>query len=321
MKKIIVAMLLLAVSAGAFAQKNRERKLKSGEPIRLRGEKNITISGESIVGDDKACIDLRDCENIHITHCKLSNSKSFGVQLYNCSNILIDSNYIVNVRAGVYVQDCPQGQIRVAYNVMLNMQGPYPQASFVQFNHVEGRNNRISYNKLENIQGQSQPEDAINVYKSNGVEGDPIRINNNWIKGGGPSLTGAGVTLGDQGGSYEVAENNTIINTGSVGMQVAGGSHIQIINNSIYGKAFPWSHLGLGCGNFSGKPIDDITISGNKVRWVSGKLKDQLNGSVTREMNVSYQRTLAKPNGWETNVLNADVNEDMPAPKIALGIK
>ena len=320
MKKVFIAAILLMIGGTAFAQKHKKApELKIVKPIKLNGVNDITISGDEITGDDLDCIQLTNCKNIHITHCRLISSKGFGVRLWKCSNILIDSNYMGDVRAGVYAQDCPDGGIRVNYNAMLNMQGPFPQASFVQFNHVGGPNNRICYNKLENEPGKSHPEDAINVYKSNGVEGDPILIDSNWIKGGS-SPSGAGVTLGDQGGSYQVAQNNIIINTGAGGMQIAGGSHIQIINNSIFGKAFPYSHVGLGYGNWSGQPSTDITISGNKVRWVSGKPQDQRDGSTTREFNVSFQRSAGKPNGWDTNVLNADIDENMK-PVINLKLK
>lgn len=276
--------------------------------VNLYNKSNVTISGDSIAGGSKPCIQLTNCSNITITHCKLGHSSSYGILLSNCKNVLIQSNNINRVSSGVLAVSCPNGSIRVLNNQIQNTQGPYPRGAGIQFSGVKGSNNHIDYNRIENVVGQCNPEDKINLYKSYGVSGDPITVTGNLIRGSGTSTTASGVTLGDQGGAYQVAKNNMVVNSGSMGMQVAGGNNIQIINNSIYSSATAWSHMGLGCGNYAGGSFYSITISGNKVNWLSGKTSDQLKGSKTRVMNSSYQAGTAMPSGWSTNVLGAAIN-------------
>src|SRR5579872_125273 len=219
-----------ANSKSSSAIKSLSPSYKLTQPIKFQNKSNITISGDSINGGTSPCIFLVNCTNIHITHCKLVNSTDIGIRLERCSGILIDTNYIANVRAGVFAIMCPLGGIRVLNNQMKNMQGPYPQADFVQLDRVSGPNNQICYNRLENVLGESNAEDAINLYMSDGLADDPILVTNNWIRGGGPGITGAGITAGDKGGSYQKIENNIVVNSGAGGIQVAGGTNIQIIN-------------------------------------------------------------------------------------------
>ena len=279
-------------------------------PINLYNKSNLTINGDSINGGTIPCIQLVGCTNIHITHCRLQNTTSFGILISNCSNILVDSTDITKVGTGVLAVGCPNGGIRVQYNQILNTQGPFPQGAGIQYSNVGGTYNRIQYNKIQNLQGQSNPEDAISVYKSNGSAADLIYVIGNWISGGGPSTTGSGITLGDGGGSNQCAEQNIVINSGNMGMQVAGGTNIQILNNKIYSSPFAWSHQGLGCGNYSGLPSSNITISGNQVKWYSGKASDlsYYPGATSIEKDASYQAGTPTPIGWSTNVLGANIN-------------
>jgi len=252
---------------------------------------------------------LVNCTNIHITHCKLGNSLSYGILIANCSNVLVDSSFITKVSTGVLAVNCPGGAIRVLSNQLLNTQGPFPLGAGIQFSNVDGHNNHIDYNRIQNIVGQCNPEDKISLYKSNGVAGDPITVSGNMILGSGKSTSACGITLGDQGGSYQVAQNNTVVNSGAGGMQIAGGTYISIINNNIYSAAFPWSHMGLLCANYSGKPSNNLTISGNKVNWTSGNPNDQLRGSLTRIMNAGSSLTAGSSIiGWNTNILGANIN-------------
>jgi hypothetical protein len=287
-------------------------------PISYIGKSNITISGDSINGGSAACIQLINCTNIHITRCKLMNSTSFGVYANGCTNILVDSSYIANVRAGVYAEDCHQGQIRVQYNQMKNMQGPYPHADFIQFGRVYGTNNRIIGNKLENIQGQSNPEDAINLYMCTGTSSDPILVSGNWIRGGGPSLTGGGITVGDQGGSYETIENNIMVNSGYGGVNCAGGDHITIINNSIYSQSFPWSGFGLGSNNYTTTPTFSNTTTGNKVNWIAGHWGGYRRDTVYRVGSGKTYNPV--PAGWNSNTLAAPIGANI-LPAILIDFK
>ena len=267
-------------------------------PIVLNGQSNLVIRGDSINGGSLPCITLINCKNIRITHCQLVNSSLVGINLNNCTSIHIDSNYISHVSTGVYALACKS--VQVVYNQMQNMQGPYPKGAFVQFDNVNGSYNRVEFNKLENILGASHPEDAISMYQSNGLSTDPIYILGNWIRGGGPSKTGGGIMLGDGGGSYQIAEYNILVNPGQYGMAVSGGTNMQIVSNQIFSIAEPFSNVGLYYWNQSGHPSSAITISNNKVKFLSG-----LFGG---ENDYYIGSGSSTPTGWSTNTWAANLS-------------
>ncbi len=289
---------------------NLKRNYVYSAPLVIYEKYNLTINGDSINGGSNTCISIINCANIHITHCKLQNSSAFGIFITNSTNVLVDSTDISKVGTGIAASGCAGGGIRVQYNQIENMMGPFPKGSSIQFNKVGGPYNRIMYNNIQNVTGQSNPEDAISLYQSNGEAGDMIFVIGNNIRGGGPSTTGSGINLGDGGGSYQCALNNTLVNTGYLGIQITGGTNIQAQNNTIYSDPFPWSHLGMGYGNFSGLPSSNITMSGNKIKWLAGKASDLVNypGKTYIEQDAMYHTGATQPTGWTTNVVNANLN-------------
>lgn len=267
--------------------------------INLTGSHDITISGKSISGGSVPAITLTNCYNVHITQNLLGNSTDVGIYLYNCYNITVDYNNILNVSTGVYAVNTTGGGIAVNYNQFKNMNGPLPRGQFVQFNTVSGANNSISYNKGENILGSSYPEDAINLYMSNGTSASPIQVAGNWIRGGGPSTTGGGIMLGDNGGSYEVASNNILVNPGQYGMAIAGGDHISITNNQIFAAQQTFTNVGVYIWGQSGSICTNSTISGNQVNFTN---------SQGLENNAWIGTGETTPAGWSTNVWPASIS-------------
>ena len=208
---------------------------KESSPITYTGVSNITISGVSITAGAVPAITLNNCTNVHITLSRFVNGTTVdavGVYLYKCSNITIDYCYFNQVASGVYASTSTG--VYVANNQMLNMMGPMPRGQFVQLNACYGAGNKIMNNKCENIMGQSVPEDAINLFQSNGTADSPITVANNWIRGGGPSKSGGGIALGDGGGSYQIASDNILVNPGQYGIAIAAGTVMSILNNKIY---------------------------------------------------------------------------------------
>jgi len=245
---------------------------KTSQPISYTGVNNITISGLSITAGSVPAISLTNCINVHIKASRFVNGTTVtavGVYLYNCTNVIIDSCYFNNLASGV-VASTSTG-IYIANNQMLNMQGPMPRGQFVQFISCYGAGNSIMSNKFENILGSSNPEDAINIFQSNGTSASPITIAYNWIRGGGPSKTGGGVALGDGGGSYQTAFENILVNPGQYGIAIAAGTVMSILNNKIYAAQTLFTNIGTFAWNqyptTSGCSI--TTISGNAVNFTA----------------------------------------------------
>lgn len=298
MNKLIIIILLLA--SGMANAQNYCQRHKSVKPIELINARNITIRGDSINGDEVPCITLTNCDNIRITHCYLGNSTRVGIYIYNCANIHVDSCFVTNVATGVYAVD--SYAISVMHCEGKNMIGPFPRGAFVQFNNVTGPRCRVCYNKFENVIGQCHAEDAINMYKSNGYPEDPILIAGNEIRGGGPSKTGGGIMLGDNGGSWQIARDNILVNPGQYGMAISGGHHLSIINNKIYSKAFVFSNVGLYIWVQAHATCSMNEIRGNYVNWKNAD----------GDKNDTYNKGDCEPvAGWENNFIQADLNEDI----------
>jgi len=271
--------------------------------ITLSNVHDITISGKSIAGGTVPCIFLSNCYNINITGNKLYNSSDVGIHLYKCYNITVNNNYFTKVSSGVYAEETTAGGIIVNSNQFLNMVGPFPRGQFVQFNNVSGAGNSISSNKGENILGQSYPEDAISVYQSNGTASSPIVVNGNWIRGGGPSASGGGIMLGDNGGSYETASNNILVNPGEYGMAIAGGDHNSLLNNFIYGTSQSFTNVGLYVNSINGYAETNSTVSGNSVLFYN---------SSNYKNNCWLAPNISKPTGWDTlNIWGANIGTSL----------
>lgn len=273
----------------------------SSPAIDLYDKHDITISGKAINGGSAPVIKLNNCYNIKITGNRLSNSSDVGVYLYNCRNITIEDNFFTNVSTGVYA-DHTQGGIVVNGNQFLNMQGPFPRGQFVQFNNVKGAGSSISNNKGENIIGQSYAEDAISLYQSEGTVSSPILIKGNWIRGGGPSLSGGGIMLGDQGGAYLYASDNILVDPGQFGMAIAGGHHITVVDNTIYGKQQSFTNVGLYVNDIGGWRTSDCRVTNNKVRYYN---------KTNYQNNAWLSPNSIKPEGWDANLWGASIDPSL----------
>lgn len=284
--------------SGSFTSHVLATTYTSSAPISYYYKSNITISGLSINGGTNG-IALYNCNNVHITNCKVYNTSSFGIMLNNCTNITVDYCYVTNAKSGVHVY---QGStIKVNNNQFYNMNGPFPDGCFVQFAGVSGGGNQINYNKCQDDPWHAHPQDGISLYQSNGKLGDSIQVIGNQIRGGQvqhDSGGAAGIVLGDVGGSYQVARNNILVNPGFAGMQVVGGTNIKMDHNFIYSSSTPVSTTGINNGNYSGTASYNINISYNQVRWY------QTSGN---EWDLWLDHVSA-PAGWSTNIQKANIS-------------
>ena len=274
---------------------------KVSKTIRLRNVHDVTIQGLAIAGDNEPAIMLDNCSNIRITGNKLYRSVAPGIHLYQCSNIIVDHNYITDVSTAVYVQQTKYGGIVIKNNEFLNMRGPLPRGQFVQFDHVNGAGCFISDNRCENEPGKSNAEDAISLYMSNGTAASPITVKGNLIRGGGPSKTGGGIALGDAGGSYQLVENNILVDPGQYGIGIAGGTNMQVLSNKIYARKNAFTNVGISVWNQYERTSSCavIVVSGNQVNWTNAK------GAANHAWNSG---NCGAVDGWDSNLWGAKIS-------------
>lgn len=277
-------------------------------PIRYDNKSNFVIEGLEISNTTEHAIALYNCSNVVIKNNRLANlDKTRGIYLYNCTNVTIIDNTFENIQTGL-LASTSKG-IKFEYNdvknVLGDLKGGNRFAQMVQFNTVSGAGNSISYNVNENIAGQSAPEDIINIYNSNGTPDSPIRVVGNWIRGGGPSASGGGILLADYDGTYQLAENNILVNPGQYGIGVAGGNDIVLKNNKVFAKRNTFTNVGISACNWYAEnagPSFNITIANNQLNFTH---KDgYLN-------NWWIYENLGTVVGKETNSYNSSLNESI----------
>jgi len=263
------------------------------------GKSNFVIEGLEFTSNDRDLIVLYSCENVVIKNNSFAASPAKrGIYLDNCKNITIIDNTFDNVHTGLVAHN--SRGIKFEYNDVKNVGGPMKEEDknngFVAlFDKVNGEGNSISYNVSENIFGQSSPGDLINLNQSNGTAQSPIVVKGNWIRGGGPSPSGGGIILGDIGGSYQVAEDNIVVDGGQYGISIAGGHDIALRNNKIYGSKNYFTNVGLYACNWYEENLGksyNITVAGNVVNYRN------------KEGNISnwwYASNVEPVSGKETN--------------------
>jgi hypothetical protein len=237
------------------------------QPLVLNSAKGVVIRRQRIAIATDNCITLRNCQNIWIDACEFGPAGGEGVHLVGCTSVTISNCFAHEIRTGVYAVDC-QGVV-VHGSSFRNVKGPMPRGQMVQFDKVTGSGNRITSNTLVNEAGASNPEDGVSVYMSAGTETDPILVSGNRIIGGGPSMSGGGIMIGDSGGSHVLVRDNILIDPGQYGIAVSGGEHIQLLHNTIYARRQPFTNVGLYVWKQGAASCGDITVRRNRVKWTN----------------------------------------------------
>lgn len=266
---------------------------------------NIVIEGLEFSSDDREAIVLYSCENVVIRNNKFGSSPKRAIYLDDCKNVTIIDNSFENVQSALIAHKS-EG-IKFDYNEVKNVGGLLALSNdklngFVAlFDKVTGSGNSISYNVAENIFGDSSPGDLINLNQSHGTAQSPIMVKGNWLRGGGPSPSGGGILLGDLGGSYQIAEDNILVDPGQYGMGIAGGNNMILRNNKVYGKRQYFTNVGYSIANWYEKELGsstNITFEHNTVNYTN---KDGQTGNswwIAGNMN---------PIGKETNRYDASL--------------
>jgi hypothetical protein len=181
-----------------------------------------------------------------------------------------------------------------------------PRGQFVQFNGCTG--GRVSCNYIENVIGKSNSADVINMFATKGTGDDPIIIENNYIKGGGPKESACAILVGDNGGDNIIVRGNVIINAVASGIAVPAGTNILIENNWLYGKKRSFSNVGIALWKYDPYPCSNNIVRNNHVFWLR---KDGV-------VNAIYIPGSCKNTTEEGNVSQStEVSEKMEAPACA----
>lgn len=245
-----------------------------------------------------------NAHDIHIVKCFVGNSTNARGAInigHNTTNIVIDTCFITNAYYGVNcgggnVQSTANG-LKVNYNRFYNITDapghPHGGGCAVQLNMINGTGIQINYNDCYFPGLGPDVGDVLSIYKSNGTAGSLIQVNYNCGVGGSSDPTGkCFIVLGDVGGSYQQAIGNKAKTTGYLGVQVQGGTNINMSYNQNFSTKNSTSLLGMSYGNYSGVPSSNITMGHNQNTWTNRY------GNID---NGNYKSGLTKPTDWDTN--------------------
>lgn len=239
----------------------------SGDCIVIKGgSKNVRIEKSEIGPCGGSGVVVNGASDVQISNSYIHDAGGNAVTAEGSNGVSLATSCIARVATGLYALSSTA--VVVERNSVLNVQGPMPRGQLVQLDKCSGAGHRIKCNLLENVSGQSNPEDGINLYKSNGTAASPIEVVGNRIRGGGPSESGGGILLGDGGGSFQVARGNIAVNPGQYGIAIASGTNMTLRDNRIFGKSQSFTNIGIYVWNqYLPEPCSQVTVSNNQVTF------------------------------------------------------
>lgn len=309
--------MFLVVATGAFAQTTTPYdKVLS---LNLNKVSNKTYTHKWFYSRTNApCVNLTNCINITFIDCLFGQADSLGIKnmglyAFGCQNITVTNSYVENVSTGFLIANTVTARIDNCQGK--NMQGPFPRGAFVQFNNVTGAGSSVSYNKLENFDNKSNPEDCINMYKSSGTPESPIMITYNMIRCNQPkSKTGGGILAGDNGGSYITIRYNKLVSPGNYAFGIASGNNIDVEYNAVFSPKHAnslISNVALSIHNWHpeimGCSIN--TVAYNSIKWYSDKYSiAKFNAGIN---NLWNDGTCTNTVGLTSNDYNAKIDASL----------
>ena len=303
--------LALTDSAGLGQSPNSLPEASSDSPpsgpYLIIEKTDYIVDGLRISNPNGHCIIIKNSSNVLIQNSTIGPCGGHGIDIQDSVDISIQANDFADVWKGVYAHR--SSQVDVSNNHGLNLTSPDPikiKANFVQFDKVSGSGNRINYNVIRNIPGESYPEDIISLFEVEGAVADPIQVIGNRIWGGGPSASGGGIMTGDSGGSNILVKDNILVDPGQFGIAIAGGHNIQVVNNKIFAR--PQSFNNVGIYVWRATELDETpecrehTVLGNQVNYSRGD--GTKNGGWNSENCMPVV-------GWNENEWDATIDENI----------
>ena len=306
-------------------------QINTTSPVTL-DKATIRHKGEGIVNMGSAHLTVTNSTFLALDPGIPANQRN--VYLYKPTSFVFENNSLSDGH-GILINgdNVAANTIRIRYNTVVNI-GRYAPPScciqFVQFDKVLSSGAEIAWNKVTNVFGQSNVEDVINMYKSNGTQASPIRIHHNLIDGAFPptaasGYSGGGIIAGDAGGSWITISDNRVLSTINYGVAISGGHDNHLVNNRVVsdnkaadGTAFTAGNVGFYVWNYSTSPDWG---NNNATNNASGWLKADLTrndwwipdcnpiGSCTGNTNLPNPITAsteqAERDGWAADVVAA----------------
>lgn len=243
------------------------------------------------------------CNNIKIINCTFGNSAGVSIYFYNCNGAIVESCLAYYSKG--FVNASRSQNIYVKNLQMVNGYGsgaPYEgkDGNLYKLIECKGPGFGVENCRVHNFTGESNPEDIVSLYASEGTQASPVKIIKNIFVGGGPSTSGGGIVAGDgppndRGGWVDILDN-VLLNPGSYGAAAAGGHDIRLEGNKIWSDRFAWSNNPLFIYQQGTTACSRMTVRNNYGSWTDkngGKNNGWNDGACS---NVVFE--YLKPISW-----------------------
>ncbi|MGP9818906.1 right-handed parallel beta-helix repeat-containing protein [Salinarimonas sp. NSM] len=238
-----------------------------GDCVLVRGATRVVLDGLSLSRCGGAGVRIEGAREVVLRDLAVTDAVESGVVIDGSADVLVLGGSVERAASGVYAHRSTGVVVRATW--FLDMQGPQPRGQGVQLDKVTGPGNAIACTTIVSHPGRGAPEDAINLFRSEGTSASPIRVAGNRILGGGPSPSGGGILVGDHGGGRVRVEGNVLVDPGQYGIGVAGGAQAEVLDNVVVARAQPFTNVAIYVWKAAedGGACRDHLVAGNRVDW------------------------------------------------------
>jgi hypothetical protein len=272
MKKLLLIPLLFCLKSDAQMMMNGKKFIYSlltdATPASYNNAGNIVISRKKFTNLSSGTnsgdgLRISGTTNATIKNCYFYSIVTNAISVLSHSGTNeIDGNIFNATRSAIEVSSST-GSNHITNNEFINPWGaPQCAGQAIQIEDCTTPDTYIRNNRGVNTRGRGNTEDWISLFNSTGTT-NPIRVEDNAFKGGGPSESGGGIMTGDNGGGNQRVANNKLENPGNYSFAAAGGEDIEILNNMAYQENFAWINISMYAYNVEAPTCDNITVTGN----------------------------------------------------------
>lgn len=224
--------------------------------------KSFTNLNSGVLSGDN--VQVSGSGNITFKNCYFGPTIRNGVSIGNFTGTIRFENCLfVSNKVAIEVENSTC-TFQLENSQCINPWGaPLCKGQFVQWVSSTMTNSYVRDCAMENFLGEGSTEDWLSMFNSNGTAASRFLMENNLVRGGGPSISGGGFMLGDHGGSYVTVQNNKMDNPGNYQIAVSGGYNYIVQNNLAYSDNTAYSRIGMYAYGQQGYACGSITWQSN----------------------------------------------------------
>lgn len=245
MKRILtILIILISLSSDAQMMMNASRFVYSAcevqSPTSYNNAGTVVVRRKKFTNMNSGVlngynIEISGTGNLTFINCVFEYSISNSVTVVGFTGTARFINCVwVSNRVCIEFSASSGGSVQVDGGWVVSPWGaPQCKGQFIQFESVSTPDSYVRNLRGESFWGEGNTEDWVSMFASYGTT-NPIRIQNNFFRGGGPSASGGGIMSGDTDGGNQLVQGNKLWNVGNYQLAIASGANITVNGNQFY---------------------------------------------------------------------------------------